>query len=70
MNKMEYIRKTYGVVAFRGDCIRHKGRMCKILSAVAGRLHVLDIDTGRKMFLHPTWEIEYSPLRYTRRAAR
>jgi hypothetical protein len=70
---LEYIRKAYGVPAYRGAKIlfggSNGGVELQITSAVGQYLRAKD-DDGRVYRLHPTWNIEYlgkpacSPIRY------
>lgn len=54
---MQWIRLNYGVPAKRGGRIRFFGAEGTIASAT----HHLRVrmDDGRRVLLHPTWEVEY-----------
>lgn len=56
---MEWVRRNYGVPAKRGGRIRFCGVGGTITSA-DHRLRVR-MDDGRRVILHPTWEVEYLP---------
>ena len=54
---MQWIRDHYGVPAKRGGRVKFFGTEGTIISAT----HYLYVrmDDGRKVLLHPTWEVEY-----------
>ncbi|AEK09791.1 hypothetical protein PBI_PATTYP_72 [Mycobacterium phage PattyP] len=54
---MEWVRQAYGVPARRGGRVRFFGTEGTITSAS----HYLRVrtDDGRRLLLHPTWEVEY-----------
>lgn len=57
---MLYIRNRYNVPAKRGGLIRvNGGDVCRILSASAGKLHVLNCDKETKEWYHPADCITY-----------
>jgi len=65
---LKYIRKAYGVPAYRGARIRYTDEQGaifngRITSAQSGRLRVLVDDRVEgyrgRMILHPTWHVEY-----------
>jgi hypothetical protein len=61
---LEYIRRTYNVPAFVGAVIDVEmtpgvKRLMTIAGARGHYLRALDIDNGKKMILHPKWNIDY-----------
>jgi hypothetical protein len=62
MNHLEYIRKTYGVPANKGQRIRY-GSAVKIYGTIIvgmnARLRVRFDNVKRTANLHPTLEVEY-----------
>ena len=56
---MEYVRRYYGVPAKRGGRVQFFGAQGTITSAT----HYLRVrmDDGRRVLLHPTWEVTYLP---------
>jgi hypothetical protein len=60
---LEYIRKSYGVPAWRGARIEYTGNGRAepgTISGARGAYLRIRFDSGRKLGLyHPTWEIRY-----------
>ncbi len=55
----KYIRDYYGVPVKRGGKIKFRGDLCVIRSSRNQYLRVTRLEDGRKLLLHPTWEVEY-----------
>lgn len=65
---LEYIRKTYGVPAYKGAKIRYTGvgNVCVGTITSSNCAHLLitfesggELADGKEHILHPTWNIEY-----------
>ena len=61
---LSYIRKTYGVPAFRGQPVRYTGGSApqegKITSSAGAYIRIrMDGEDRFTKSYHPTWEIEY-----------
>lgn len=63
MSRLQYIRRVYGVPAFRGRRIRYTGGAApvegEIKAASGARLSVRVDGVKGRVLLHPTWEVEY-----------
>jgi hypothetical protein len=58
---LAYIRKTYGVPAYRGAEFLFMGRIIfRVTSSKGHCIRAVSRDGSRGVF-HPTWEIEYLP---------
>ena len=61
---LEYIRKTYGVPAFRGRTISFQGCLGEIVGADCMYLKIkLDERPLEILRVHPTWMIDYYMIR-------
>lgn len=58
-DKMDYIRRFYGVPAKRGRRVRFKGVPGTITGSCNARLRIRLDGDKRSGVYHPTWEIEY-----------
>ena len=54
---MDWVRRNYGVPARRGGRIRFFGTEGTITSAT--QYLRVRMDDGRRVLLHPTWEVTY-----------
>lgn len=62
---MEYVRNWYQVPAKRGVRVRlgsgFGSDLAGLTGTITGATHYLRVkmDDGRRVWLHPTWEVEY-----------
>jgi len=55
-----YIEQTYKTPKLkRGLILKYQGEDCRLLSAPDQYLRVERLKDGRRLILHPMWEVEY-----------